>query len=353
MHRTGITYLIALTAAVAPVSAFAENDWKDGCPYYDDAPLPVSGRFGMSPELDTALGPSRVGVQYDRGWMNVPIDPAGAKASQAFAQPWTNVVEGVAQFNLDHPTITLHYGGIAAGDLEHMGNLGAALGYRYTDFALGNALRWGVAARLGEDLSLTAPDCQASSTSPRCLTSAGMHIDQHHDDLLNATIRSPFNARWFAFDRVTSAVTEARIEAVGCHSPFVHVRAEVDRWRTVGLQAMPRPLDASPVVLAIPITVTAGGYVSPRLGLAGELGVELRSPTSVVLVHRVTRVRARVDFRPVTHAMGEYWAQLHLGAYAGVVTGDARGVAFGFTLAYELPFGPFDHDTDFVSEEVQ
>jgi hypothetical protein len=338
MHRSRLIFVLGFLTAATPAAA-ADGDWKDGCPFFDDDPLPVAGRFGVSPEPDTALGPSRLALQSDLAQVTAPIDPTGAAASRASVQPWTLVGQLVTQVNLrSGPTLTGHIGGITATDMRHLGNVGAALGYRYADLLFDNAVRWGVALRLGEDVSATAADCPASSTSPACVTSAGTRRDQHHDDLLIAAIRSPFNARWFAFDRVVSGVAEARVEMVGCHSPFLHVRVEVNRWHAVGLQAEPRALDISPLVHAIPITAAAGGYISPRVGVAGELGVEFRSPTSVVLVHRVVRARALVNLR-----LG--W-QVDLTGYAAVVSGDARAVEVGLTFAVAI------HGDDLTGSEA-
>jgi hypothetical protein len=329
MHRPWPGLVLAFLTLAAP--AAADDDWKDGCPFFDDPPLPVAGRFGISPVPDTALGPSRVALQYDRAQATVPIDPAtGMASSRAFVQPSTNVVQLVSQLNLrGGPTLTGHYGLISSTDMRHLGNVGAALGYRYTDFGFDGAVRWGVAVRLGEDVSATAADCPTTgSTSPACVTSTGTARDQHHDDLLSATIRSPFNARWFAFDRVVSGVAEARVEMVGCHSPFVHLRVEDNRWRAVGLQAVPRSLDHSPLLHAIPITLAFGGYIGPHVGAAGEIGIELRSPTSVLLVHRVERYRALLDVR-----LGQH---IEISLYAGAVSGDARGVELGVTVSGKL-----------------
>lgn len=347
MNRARLANVVVALSTTGGTAA-ADHDWKDGCPTYDDAPLPVSGRFGLSPEPDTALGPSRVALQYDAAQMSVPIDPTtGAALNHSVAQPWTQVGQVVGQLNLRQgPTVTFHYGAVTAADMRHLGNAGGALGYHYTDFSFDNALRWGLAFRLGEDTSLTAGDCQLNSRSRECVTASGAARDQHHDDLLLATIRSPFYPRWFGFDRMVSAVAEARVELTGCHSPFIHLRAEVNRWRTVPFQAMPVPLNTAPIVLAVPITVTAGAYVSPSWGAAGEIGFELRSPTSVLRAHRVARARALVDVRI---GSGDRWSGLqwvHVTAYAGVVTGDAQGVVLGATLSFQFHGDAYRHDAD-------
>jgi hypothetical protein len=343
MGRARIAFVVAVLAARP---AAASHDWKDGCPTYDDDPLPLAGRFGISPELDTALGPSRVALQSDFSQMAVPIDAENVEASRrAVAQPWTTVGQVVGQLNLRQgPTLTLHYGGLYASDMRHVGNIGGALGYRYTDFSFGDALRWGLAARLGEDVSLTAGNCQPVAPTLACASSTGGPRDPHQYDLLSATIRTPFHPRWFGFDHLVSGVVEARVEMVGCHSPFLHLRAELNRWRTPPLQAMPVPENKAPAALAVPITLTAGGYMSPRWGAAGELGIELRSPRSVVLANTIARARVLVDFRVGTH--DSWWQHVHFGGYAGVVSGDAQGIALGVTAAYELRGDSLTGDED-------
>lgn len=311
--------------------------WKDGCPPYfapesahrlelptkepsngdDDPPLRGgSSSFGVQADPDSSLGPSRVAIH------NTYRSLTGA-ASFITSR-------GIVHFALTSgPTFTVSYAGSIPSPLysspstfKHGGNLQAYLGYRHAFYILGDAVRSGVAFRIGGGSSF-------GTAGNSFMPGAQRNIEE----LNQLAILSPFSSQTFGFDRPVTGTLEWRAELIGCHAPFLQIRVDASRWRTQhqGESEEPPPPILHPVIWAIPMSISVGGYASPDVGLAFTAGVELRSPRSEWLGGRyVTRLSSLLEFR---------WpsaGRLHTIVRGSAFTGDLTGWESGVDLAWQF-----------------
>lgn len=312
-----ISILLAVLCQVAIASA-AEN-WKDGCPPYfapesasrlppvrADNEVPLRGSkssFGVGPEADTSLGPSRLSTSTifrrfpDLEWfstnrlmmhLNSPSGPTFS-ASYAFAAT------------------------LEDNELGQQGNLQAYVGLRRGGYLLGDAVRTGVSVRIGGGSSVTAK-------------TEGLNAQRKIDALNNLANLAPFETQAFGFDRPLTLSVEGRVEMIGCHAPFAHVRIDATAWRA------PIEMDESKrfdLVYAVPISLAFGGFLLPRLGMSINVGMELRGPKAVLDIERVTRIGLLLDFK--VHK------NFRLAGRFDALTGDTTAWDVGLGIA--VPFG--------------
>jgi hypothetical protein len=183
-------------------------------------------------------------------------------------------------------------------DLRTSGNLIVGAGYRATTLWLGGAIRAGAALQLAQGF---ATERSGDAMSQAKLQRLAERLAFHEVDVAPG---EPF-----------AAVLEGRVELVGCHVPFLHLRLGFDRW--------PAANDRAATVF--PLSVTAGGYQRSWLGLAATVAVDLRTPSSVFAAQRLTKVSVLVDFR-----LGRWF---HVAVHGDAISGAATGVELGATVA--------------------
>lgn len=290
----------------------------EGCPPYPGA---HAGAFGYTPDVDSALGPSRAGITEHSNQMYIPgekplmpaIGPdgtpgAGDPAPLDSVGAWIGTLTGYAQVN------RIGFSGVVFGvrfsrsqltnysQYQQNGNVIASIGYRKANLKFGNAMRAGFAFQLGQGIS---PDGN----------------DSERDSLNRLAVRTPFNTELFAFDRPIVATLEARFEIVGCHAPFLHLRIGAVGWRADPEQTALAPHDERDHVLALPVSLTLGYDAPWAMTVGGQAALEFRRPESVLLVERVTRIRLFLD-KSIKET-------LHVSLYGGLLAGKGTSGAEG------------------------
>jgi hypothetical protein len=300
-------WLVVMVFACGTRMASA-RDWKDGCPPYvhalDPEHAPKAADFGAAADVDAALGPSRI-VLTER-W-------AGISGHRVDSTLLTG--RGVLAFNFRGPSVMLVYGyGDRRGEGATAATLMTYVGYRYTGFLLGDAVRSGASLRIGVGASPSI-EVDADGTSRQGTRS---------EDLARA---SPFESEAFAFDRPVVVSFESRLEVVGCYAPFAALRLDLTEWR----EGFGLPRDRNPPLWAFPVRLAVGGFVTrpggfpPQLSVVVEAGFELRSRE--LGPQRNARLRVLTEL-PVS--------KVRFGLYASGYAGDAKGVEVGATIGVDL-----------------
>jgi len=307
-----------LVVASSPV--FAHD--QEGCPQYPDR-KPSS--FGYTPDVDSALGPTRFGVLIRANQMTIPDesalkpaldeegDPVGGAANPASVGAWLPAGTGYLQMNRARAIVFGLQFSRAQSRYPHFarnGNLGASVGLRWTKLAYGDALRTGLAFQIGMGASMDG-------------------FDQDRDALNRLAARSPFATETFAFDRPITSSIEFRAELVGCHAPFLHLRIGAVGWRADPEQTALVTRDERDHVLAVPMSFAAGYDAMPGFVTVGlQAGLEYRRPVEVLKSDLVGRVRLFLD--------GRVWKIVHVGGYAGFIHGTIDGVDVGLVVEGQI-----------------
>ena len=277
------TLLLAAKVAIArPI---------DDCPPSRD---PDPGTFGVAPDSTSLLGPASAAWSMAAQQLHDTTD-------HALPGDWLALQRADIQ---GHVGPGLGFGAAwsrvssADPDLRTRGNLTVDAGYRATTLWLGGAVRAGAALQLAQGF--------ATGGSESALQQA---------KLQRLAGRLAFHEADVAPGRPFAAVLEGRIEMVGCHVPFVHLRLGIERWRAAN----------APAANAFPLSVTVGGYQRTWLGLAMVIAVDLRTPHSVFAAQRLTKVSALVDFRICRF--------FHVAVHGDAISGAATGVEIGAAVA--------------------
>jgi hypothetical protein len=297
-----------------------EEPWKDGCPgkYAPEAlpkdlpDLPThrgAAAFGPMPEIDSTLGPTRVGAAMWFGSLS-PQDmpypqPANLLGTQIVAQYDIGSTGPIAMLSYAAAD-AIAYGGTMSG-YSHLANFQAYVGYRHTGYLLRPALRRGWSVRIGGGSAFDG------------------NQQQLVDERQHMAVIAPFRSQLFGFDRPLTATIEYRIEMIGCHGPFVHARVDGSTW-----QAQQNSGASFPRIYVIPISIAAGGFIYPRFALYGQFGIEFRAPVSVMAYGHVTRTSLGGEWQPASH-------REHFNLRLSALSGDnARGLEATLAMSAEL-----------------
>lgn len=340
MGRRTSTALVVVVGVCAATHADAGRipGWKDGCPTYfapenartrelptldvknpndDDSPPLHEGvsSFGVRGDQDSSMGPSRVSIDTTY------------RSLTHLATLETNR----AILHLNHtsgPTLTVSYTTAyvrhITGKYFHAGNLQAYVGYRHTSYMLGDTIRNGVSLRLGGGSPLLA---DGYARDPQ----AQAEIEERN----RTAALLPFETQTFGFDRPVSGSAEWRMELIGCHAPFLHLRIDATHWRAQHLgdpTELPRMIE-HPSLWSVPMSISVGGFASPDWGLAFTAGLEWRTPKVEWQGRRfVTRLSTLVEWR--RECLGPFRIVVH----GTINTGDLTGWTAGITLAWQFKY---------------
>ena len=263
----------------------------DDCPPSRD---PAPDTFGVTPEPTSLLGPASA------GW-STSMQQLRGVTDRSLPSDWLVLQRADLQAHLGSAlSLGAAWSVVSSADpaLRTRGNLTASAGYRATTLWLGGAIRAGAALRLAEGL--------ATGSSEGVMQEA---------KLQRLAERLAFHEADVAPGQPFAAVLESRVELVGCHAPFLHLRLGFERWRA----------ENSPAASVFPLSVTAGGYQQDWLGLAVTVAVDLRTPHAVFAAQRLTRVSALVDLRICRF--------MHVAVHGDAISGAATGVEIGATVA--------------------
>jgi hypothetical protein len=319
------TIAIALSIWVAAVAyarvAHADDSiWKDGCPGKiapefrprDLPDLPTHNgvaAFGPTPDLDSALGPTRVALGTWVGSL-APQNMGTARPENLFGQ------QALVQFDAG-TTGPIAMGTMAwgdayshggdAGSYAHLANAQFYVGYRKTSYLLRPAFRRGWAIRLGAGSAFGANN---------------QHLVDEREYM---AVLAPFRSQLFGFERPMTATLEYRIEMIGCHGPFLHARIDASTWVTQLGDGRDFPR-----IYVVPMSLAGGGFIYPQFALYGQFGIEFRSPQSIMMYSHITRTSLGVEFQSAAH-------HAHLGLRGSAFAGDnARGLELTLNLAGDL-----------------
>jgi hypothetical protein len=286
------------------------DDWKDGCPPYFE-PVPSAASFGPSAQPDTSLGPSRFAMALDRPRIT---GLAFAASPSHIVPPAPSIVHGFLHFNSEQgPTVSADYAFARDPDLQ--GNASVFVGYRHVTTWFDDALRSGASVRFG------------IGDSP-----AG--IGRQSDTVNTLAVTMPFGARYFGFGRTVTGTLEGRLELVGCYAPFIHLRLETTEWRLDPIGTSHNAHNKQPMALVVPLSLSVGGYVTPRIGIATEFAVELRTPRSILVLRDLFRVRNVIDLQ-LPSGGADHHCTFHLLLHADFLTGNTTGYELGVAASVD------------------
>ncbi|MBA3458602.1 MAG: hypothetical protein H0T46_01465 [Deltaproteobacteria bacterium] len=321
--------VVGLCAATHADAARRIPGWKDGCPTYfapetartrelptrdvsnpnaDDSPPLHEGAtsFGVRSDQDSSMGPSRVSL--DTRYRSL-TELATLVTNRLIVH--LNHTSGVT---ITGSYSTAHVRHIT-DNFFHAGNVQVYVGYRYTGYVLGDTIRQGLSLRVGggspflADSNARDPEDQAQ-VEERNLTAALL----------------PFEGQTFGFDRPVTTSAEWRMELIGCHAPFLHLRADLTYWRGQHVSGPSDPVE-HPRMWEIPMSVSVGGFASPDWGFALAAGLEWRTPGDEWQGRSlVTRLSTTVEWRA-------FPGRFHFVLHGTIYTGDLTGWTAGLTLA--------------------
>ena len=303
-HRIAAAVLVTCGALRPAHAGIAERmsgteHWKDGCPAFfapEEPPASISdppshggaASFGVLPEVDSPLGPSKLAFT---AWTNQLT-----QLSPSATQPV--LYGGQLVFHAAAPSGVFFTGAVgverADDDRFRLSNTQAFVGYRHASYLLGTAFRVGTAIRIGGGGDPTSGSDAASVARRESLAALSL-----------------LREAMFGFDRPVIGTLEARIEMVGCHAPFVDLRVDAATWRPSDDAATRYPR-----VFLLPISAAVGGFFRPHQAIYGEFTWQYRLhlPYS-----GLTRVGLGWEWRADEFHIGPF-GDLHLGVRASAIT---------------------------------
>lgn len=258
---------IALAVLVCAAPDAQAMDWKDGCPALERAP---HYDFGIATRPDTSLTRTQWGVASRLTHLTRDVGNTGYVLDHKFFATYSTKNESPHGFTA---TLTADFVTHASPSDDRFGNFGALAGYRHSRLVLADAVRFGVAARIGTATALREADPQNGG-----------------NDL---AARLPMDAQAHAFDHPLFGSIEARAELVGCQSAFVWARADVVSWRYLD----PTRGATLQRISVIPLAIAIGGYLRPRVGIALEWATQLASDEQPVVPSTINRFGTTMHFQ--------------------------------------------------------
>jgi hypothetical protein len=309
--------VLAVLALAAPA---AHAEWRDGCPAgYDRKDYQRDVRLGAAAESESALTESRVVAGIDPSYHtahgSVPRNTTYDAFFHVQERPWRGLTLGVTGsylYHLEGITRTWwphHYVGSIGWRWDYEGGLPA----EEAEKTQGGSLRRGLVLQL--------------------IAGGGSSGLADLDGFRRQAALRPFDG-YLLGSRVFGSMLEYRMEQVGCHAVFAHLRGGA-LWTGFGDAdvAMSSGAAVEAPAFFLPVTLAVGAYVSANAALIAEYGVAVQHSAGDPGTASAQRLRVAIDYA-ITADAGALERPIHVASVGFHIdfTSHVYGLVGGFYL---------------------